>query len=680
MRKLINNIKKLIGFNSQTVWGKYMKFIIPCFMVVIVAMDIAIYAIIASYTNKTSSENSQMRAKIIADDISEVFHRYLGDLVMMRHYYNKCNREEFMDFARSFTDDHSNKYAYIRLSLPDGDNFHTLGNQKDSYQVKTSRPYKYLVMQHKEVSVNSAHKSELVDYDVYSISVPVRNSRDSVMAIISAVIPADVIDQKMFLAAKDTTEYYILIDEEQYIRVCYHGRAFNTTLGTTKGARFVDAGDIAAKNKQRAANGGSKYGSAVLHDAEGQETLLHYVAIPDTPWSVAHLTQKRIIARDVTLTLWVLLLTTLVAIIVLLVAIRYITARVVIRPLEAINRFSDDFARGKLYSTETHGIQTDDEIGIVCKNIEKMQQRLVSAVAGIHETSSDLQRCSTNVVGTVQSVDSDAQVQNLTVERIDDAADKLVESIRLTTDDALRTRTNSEDIASDIVSVSKATADTYECMQSIVQKVKVINDITSRTDLLAINASVEASRAGEHGYGFAVVAAEIRKLSEHCHRASTEINRLSEVSLAATTETVNLVGSITPKIHDNAEMVSRIADACNKQLQLTDTISGAVKQLSTIAQNNTCSADKLTVYAGELVSDILRLNKLVDFFRLERDKDLRRDDIMSAIEVCKSEIYLLKSRLIEISDTDDESVATIGTKIDEAIQSAQDLVQSINDN
>ena len=680
MKKLISDIKKLIGFDSRTVWGKYMKLIVPCIMVVIVAMDIAIYAIISSYTDKTSRENSMMRAKLIADDISEVFHRYLGDLVMMRHYYTKSTLDDFMEFAHKFTDEHSNKYAYIRLSMPDGSSYHTLDAKKDKYDVKASRPYKHLVTQHLDLSVNSAHSSALVDYDVYSISLPVKNGSDSVTAIISAVIPADVIDQKMFLAAKDTSEYFILIDEEKYIRVCRVNMAFNTKLDATIGSRYVDKWDTTASGKPLAARDGKVAGNRVLHGVDGQETLMHYVAIPGTPWSVAHLTQKRIIARDVTLTFWVLLLTTLVAMLVTLIAVRYITTKVVVRPLEAINRFSDDFARGKLYSTETHDIQSDDEIGMVCKNIEKMQKRLVSVVAGIHENSNDLQRCSSNVAGTVQSVDSDAQVQSLTVEHIVSAVEKLDESIRHNTDDALRTRANSGDIASDIVSVSKATADTYDCMQSIVQKVKVINDITSRTDLLAINASVEASRAGEHGSGFAVVAAEIRKLSEHCHRASTEINRLSEVSLAATTQTVNLVGNITPKIHDNAEMVSRISDMCSKQLEFTSAISDAVQQLSTIAQNNTGSADKLTVYACELVSDIQRLNKLVDFFRLEKEKDQRRDDILSAIEVCKSEIFMLKSRLLETSDSDDEAIASLNDKIDQAIQSAQDTVQSINDN
>ena len=672
MKKVLSKIFRYLGYDSRTVWGKYMKFILPCVMVVIVAMDFVIYAIISNYTDTAANKANQRTVKILSDEISEVFHRYLGDLNMMRHYYEKSTIEEFLVFSTRFTEEHSNKYSYVRLILPDGRCYNSNG-VTDKYNVKEGRPYKHLVVEHKDISVNSAHMSTLVGVEVYSISVPVRDDNDSVTAIIAAVFPVDVIERKLNDILTDSSEYFVMVDETNMARVCRGRRGgFSVALdGTTPGAapRYTDLKDKMAFSRNNALKGNDRpYGSWEVHESNGQEILLHYAAIPDTPWVLAHLAQKRIIAKDVTLTFWVLLLTTLVAMVVLLIAIRYITARVVIRPLEAINRFSNDVAHGKLYSTETRNINTNDEIGAVCKNVEEMQKKLVSAVSGIHDTSNDLSRCSRNVTDTVQSVDRDAQVQNIAVENIVSSVEQVNASIRLNSEDAMRTHVNSKEIANDIISVTKATADTYDCMQRIVEKVKVINDITSHTDLLAINASVEASRAGDHGTGFAVVAAEIRKLSELCHRASTEINRLSEVSLAATTQTVDLVDSISPKIHDNAIMVSRISEACSKQLHFTGTISDAVKQLSEISQNNTVSADKLTVYANVLFNDVAHLNKLVDFFRLDRDRDLRRNDILAAMEVCKTEILALKTKLIALSPEGDAQTNAIETKIDETLQ------------
>lgn len=684
MKKVLSKIFSCLGYDSRTVWGKYMKFILPCVMVVIVAMDIVIYAIISNYTDTATNKANQRTVKILSDEISEVFHRYLGDLNMMRHYYQKNSIDEFLAFTRRFTEEHSNKYSYVRLILPDGRSFNSLGNN-DLYNVKEGRPYKHLVVEHKDISVNSAHVSELAGgVEVYSISVPVKNDNDSVTAIIAAVFPVDVVERKLNSILTDSSEYFVMVDEANMARVCRGKRGgFSVALdGTSPGAppRYTDLKDKMVYNRNNAANGVPPYGSWVIHETNGQEILLHYAAIPDTPWVLAHLAQKRIIAKDVTLTFWVLLLTTLVSMVVLLIAIRHITTKVVIRPLEAISRFSNDFAHGKLYSTETRNINSNDELGMVCKNIEEMQQKLVSAVSGIHDTTNDLSRCSHNVIDTVQSVDCDAQVQNVAVENIANSVEQVNASIRLNSEDATRTHVNSKEIAEDIVSVSKATADTYDCMRRIVEKVKVINDITSHTDLLAINASVEASRAGDHGSGFAVVAAEIRKLSELCHRASTEINRLSEVSLAATTQTVDLVDSISPKIHDNAIMVSRISEACSKQLHFTGAISNAVQQLSEISQNNTVSADKLTVSANVLVNDVGKLNKLVDFFRLDRDRDLRRDDILAAIEMCKSQILGLRSKLLAVSPEGDAETQVVEERIDEALQDADKMVNRFKNN
>ncbi len=684
MKKVLSKIFSCLGYDSRTVWGKYMKFILPCVMVVIVAMDIVIYAIISNYTDTATNKANQRTVKILSDEISEVFHRYLGDLNMMRHYYQKNSIDEFLAFTRRFTEEHSNKYSYVRLILPDGRSFNSLGNN-DLYNVKEGRPYKHLVVEHKDISVNSAHVSELAGgVEVYSISVPVKNDNDSVTAIIAAVFPVDVVERKLNSILTDSSEYFVMVDEANMARVCRGKRGgFSVALdGTSPGAppRYTDLKDKMVYNRNNAANGVPPYGSWVIHETNGQEILLHYAAIPDTPWVLAHLAQKRIIAKDVTLTFWVLLLTTLVSMVVLLIAIRHITTKVVIRPLEAISRFSNDFAHGKLYSTETRNINSNDELGMVCKNIEEMQQKLVSAVSGIHDTTNDLSRCSHNVIDTVQSVDCDAQVQNIAVENIANSVEQVNASIRLNSEDATRTHVNSKEIAEDIVSVSKATADTYDCMRRIVEKVKVINDITSHTDLLAINASVEASRAGDHGSGFAVVAAEIRKLSELCHRASTEINRLSEVSLAAITQTVDLVDSISPKIHDNAIMVSRISEACSKQLHFTGAISNAVQQLSEISQNNTVSADKLTVAANVLVNDVGKLNKLVDFFRLDRDRDLRRDDILAAIEMCKSQILGLRSKLLAVSPEGDAETQVVEERIDEALQDADKMVNRFKNN
>jgi hypothetical protein len=120
-------------------------------------------------------------------------------------------------------------------------------------------------------------------------------------------------------------------------------------------------------------------------------------------------------------------------------------------------------------------------------------------------------------------------------------------------------------------------------------------------------------------------------------------------------------------------MVSRISDACSKQLKFTGSITDAIKQLTESSQNNSISADKMTIYANGLVSDVKKLNKLVDFFKLDMERDKQRSHIAAAIEVCTSDIIRLRSKLLEIAGADDDELRNLESKIADAMQVASDI-------
>ncbi|MGU3480311.1 methyl-accepting chemotaxis protein, partial [Methylobacterium sp. D48H] len=92
-------------------------------------------------------------------------------------------------------------------------------------------------------------------------------------------------------------------------------------------------------------------------------------------------------------------------------------------------------------------------------------------------------------------------------------------------------------------------------MQTIAQKITIVQEIARQADLLALNAAVEAARAGEHGRGFAVVASEVRKLAERSQAAAAEVGTLSSDTVKAAQQAGDMLGKLVPDIKKTASLV-----------------------------------------------------------------------------------------------------------------------------
>ena len=175
--------------------------------------------------------------------------------------------------------------------------------------------------------------------------------------------------------------------------------------------------------------------------------------------------------------------------------------------------------------------------------------------------------------------------------------------------------------AADIENVLNVVRKTISAIKLIASKISIVSEIANRTDILAMNAAIEAAKAGEKGKGFAVVATEVRKLAINSKTAAIEINEISASTVDIAEKSGILLEAAVPVIRRNADLVREINASSIEQNTGAEQINNAIQELTQVTQRNSAAAEQMATGSEELAEQAAMLKEIISFFKIKEEDE-----------------------------------------------------------
>ena len=333
-----------------------------------------------------------------------------------------------------------------------------------------------------------------------------------------------------------------------------------------------------------------------------------------TKWIIGVEVPTRVILQEPKKVFFNAILVGFVGLVLLFIIIYFIAGKISAPIVKGVN-FARTISTGNLNSSLN--IKQNDEIGDLAESLTMMASRLTTILSEIIQSSDTITDSSLELLESSVKLADGANNQAASSEEISTSMELMMSHIQQNTRNAQETEKIAIKAAVGMQVGNESTKALIQSMNNIVQKISIVGEIAKQTNLLAINAAIEASRYGIQGKGFGVVAAEIKKLAERSQLAAKEINELSSKGLLQAQETGTKLLEIIPDIEHTANLVKQIAKSSLEQKMSSEEINQGIQQLNMVTQQNAESSFELSVNSKSISGHAKNLKKLISYFKIE---------------------------------------------------------------
>ncbi|MEI0748505.1 methyl-accepting chemotaxis protein [Brachyspira pulli] len=304
--------------------------------------------------------------------------------------------------------------------------------------------------------------------------------------------------------------------------------------------------------------------------------------------------------------------------------------RRIISPIKNIVKEAKEISLGNL--TSSFYIQSrNDEIGELLNSFNDMKSKFSQMIKEILMSSEEIANAANELYQGSEDLAKRTEYQASSLEETASSMEEMASTIKSSAQNSVdgnKVMIDSKNAVEEggivIANTTKMIEEVYESSAKIKDITKVIENIAFQTNILALNASVEAARAGDQGRGFAVVASEVRNLAQNSQSSAKDITTLIDniyekinKSAEMARHSQDIFNNIEMKIEETSKIMNDISQTAIEQEAGVDQVNAAVTKMDSITQQNAALVEESTAASKSLLDQANHLETLVAFFKVK---------------------------------------------------------------